>query len=63
MYSVKPDLHDEVTRVRGSLARTLKSIETLHSRGFYVEVATPLMTANFDQRFEIEAYFESRCRD
>lgn len=58
VYSLKPAIHDEITAVDGSLDRTLRNLEALHEKGFYVEVATPLMKSNFDERHEIERHFQ-----
>lgn len=60
IYGVRDDIHDSVTQRPGSLARTLRNIDHLRAAGYYVEVATPLMKANFDHRFEIEEYFAAR---
>lgn len=57
VYSVTPPIHDTVTGVPGSMDRTLRNLATLADRGYYVEVATPLMATNFDSRHEIEQHF------
>lgn len=58
VYSVTPPVHDEVTGVEGAMVRTLENLQRLHRNGFYVEVATPLLSLNFDRRYEIEDYFK-----
>jgi radical SAM protein with 4Fe4S-binding SPASM domain len=45
IYSVDPDLHDAVTRIRGSLARSLAGIERLRDAGVGVRINCPLMQA------------------
>ncbi len=57
VYSVNSPVHDEVTGVEGAMVRTLENLQYLHRKGFYVEVATPLMSLNFKSRHEIEDYF------
>lgn len=47
VYSSNPKVHDSVTTVKGSFDRTMENLLYLHSNGFYVEVATPLMLPNY----------------
>ena len=46
VYSSDQEVHDAITKRTGSFTRTLKNIEFLRTRRFYVEVATPLMKDN-----------------
>jgi AdoMet-dependent heme synthase len=48
IYSHKPEVHDGVTKIRGSLARSLSAIRLLRAYGLNVAIATPLMAQNFD---------------
>jgi radical SAM protein with 4Fe4S-binding SPASM domain len=48
IYSHKPEVHDGVTKVRGSLARSLSAIRLLRAYGLNVAIATSLMAQNFD---------------
>lgn len=47
VYSVDPATHDRVTQRPGSMERTLRNLQVLQDYGFYVEVATPLMSLNY----------------
>jgi AdoMet-dependent heme synthase len=46
IYSAEPEVHDAITKVRGSLARSLAAIRTLQEQGLHVKIACPLMTHN-----------------
>ena len=60
IYSINPKIHDDITRKDGSLAISLENIRRCKEKGIYVEVATPLMSLNFDDRNSIEEYFIQR---
>ncbi len=47
IYSHKAEVHDGITKVRGSLARSLSAIRRLRSYGLSVTIATPLLSGNF----------------
>ena len=44
IYSTRPDLHDQTTRLNGSFERSIKSIKRLRSAGIPVVIKTPLMS-------------------
>jgi AdoMet-dependent heme synthase len=46
VYSHRPAVHDAITKVRGSLQRTIRAIRFLRSRGLKVTVANVLMREN-----------------
>lgn len=46
VYSADPEIHDAITKVRGSFARSLKAIRFLKSQGLRVKIACPLMKQN-----------------
>lgn len=46
LYGVTPDVHDNVTQVKGSFEKTMKVIETMHDQGINVKVKTPVMNLN-----------------
>ena len=46
IYSVEPDIHDAVTKIPGSLARSLAAIERLVALGVGVKINCPLMRNN-----------------
>lgn len=51
VYSHRPEVHDAITKLPGSLARTIRAIRFLKSHGLKVSVSNVLMNGNFaDQR-------------
>ena len=46
IYSAEPEIHDAITKVRGSLERTLAAIRFLQAEGLRVKIACPLMKQN-----------------
>ena len=46
VYSAEPDVHDAITKVRGSFARSLEAIRFLKAQGVRVKIACPLMKQN-----------------
>ena len=46
LYSHRAEVHDEITKVRGSLQRTLAGIRVLRAEGLKVSVANVLMKSN-----------------
>jgi radical SAM protein with 4Fe4S-binding SPASM domain len=46
LYSADPAVHDAITRVPGSFARTLDAIRMLKARGILVKLSCPLMKQN-----------------
>jgi len=50
IYSSYSKVHDDITTLKGSFKRTMANLFLLKKRGYYVEVATPLMRKNFRTR-------------
>ncbi|MGH9529831.1 MAG: radical SAM/SPASM domain-containing protein [Terriglobales bacterium] len=46
VYSHRPEVHDAITKLPGSLKRTIKAIRFLKEQGLKVTIANVLMTAN-----------------
>lgn len=46
LYSHRAEVHDEITKVRGSLQRTLAGIRVLRAQGLKVSIANVLMKSN-----------------
>lgn len=46
VYSDEPAVHDAITKVSGSLQRSLAAIPLLHAQGIHVKLACPLMKQN-----------------
>jgi radical SAM protein with 4Fe4S-binding SPASM domain len=51
VYSHRPEVHDAITKLPGSLERTVRAIRFLKSQGLKVSISNVLMNGNFpDQR-------------
>ncbi|MCU1302102.1 MAG: Radical domain protein [Candidatus Sulfotelmatobacter sp.] len=48
IYSHRPEVHDAITKLPGSLRRSIKAIRFLRSQGLKVVMANVLMTQNMD---------------
>jgi radical SAM protein with 4Fe4S-binding SPASM domain len=46
IYSTEPEVHDAITKVRGSLVRSIAAIRFLQAQGLQLRIACPLMTRN-----------------
>jgi radical SAM protein with 4Fe4S-binding SPASM domain len=58
IYSVEPAVHDAVTRIPGSLARSLAGVERLRAAGIAVRLNCPLMRLNADGYRAVRALAE-----
>jgi AdoMet-dependent heme synthase len=58
IYSVDPAVHDEVTKVPGSLERSLAAIARLQEAGVGVKINCPLMRANVGGYRRVQALAE-----
>jgi AdoMet-dependent heme synthase len=47
IYSHRPEVHDAITKLPGSLARTIRAIRFLKSQGLKVSISNVLMSGNF----------------
>lgn len=59
LYSMNPEKHDFITKVKGSLARTKKSIEKLVAANIPVQISCPIMKANFEGYEKVIDYAKS----
>lgn len=48
LFSMNPEIHDKITAVRGSFAKTINNIEKLEKAGIQVSIATQVMEINKD---------------
>ncbi len=48
VYSHRPEVHDAITKLPGSLKRTIRAIRFLKSQGLKVTIANVLMAGNFE---------------
>src|SRR6202050_1137605 len=55
IYSAEPEVHDAITKVRGSLERTLAAIRFLQAEGLQVKIACPLMKQNLTAYRNVQA--------
>lgn len=46
LYSMVPEEHDAITRVRGSWKKTMAAIDACQTAGIHIRLATPLLKAN-----------------
>lgn len=55
IYSHREEVHDGITKVRGSLERSLRAIRFLRSEGLTTVIACPLMKENINDYPEVQA--------
>jgi AdoMet-dependent heme synthase len=55
IYSAEPEVHDAITKVRGSLERTLAAIRFLQAESLQVKIACPLMKQNLTAYRSVQA--------
>ena len=55
IYAARPELHDAITLVKGSLEKSLRSIRSLRAAGIPVIIKSPLMKTTAPHWREIEA--------
>jgi radical SAM protein with 4Fe4S-binding SPASM domain len=55
VYSHRPEVHDAITKLPGSLRRTIQAIEFLKSHGLKVLIADVLMTSNMQDYAGVQA--------
>lgn len=58
IYSADPAVHDAITKVPGSLERSLKAIRFLKAQGLQVKIACPLMKQNLTAYRSVQALAE-----
>lgn len=46
IYSARPEVHDAITRIPGSHARSLRALRRLHERGVVILIKSPVMSLN-----------------
>jgi radical SAM protein with 4Fe4S-binding SPASM domain len=55
IYSRRPEIHDAITKLPGSLKRSIEAIRFLKSQGLKVVIANVLMTANLGDHAGVQA--------
>lgn len=58
IYSTAPEVHDAITKVRGSLNRSIAAIRFLQAQGLHVKIACPLMKQNLSAYRGVHALAE-----
>jgi len=53
VYSHRPEVHEAITKLPGSLARTIRAIRFLKAQGLKVSIANVLMRGNFADQPEV----------
>lgn len=59
IYSMDPDKHDYITGVKGSFKKTINLINRLRNTSICIDIATPVLSYNFDCYKEILKYANS----
>jgi MoaA/NifB/PqqE/SkfB family radical SAM enzyme len=62
IYSHRPEVHDAITKVRGSLQRSIRAVRFLKSQGLRVILANVLMTENMQDYRGVRAHAEDGWR-
>jgi len=60
LYSLKPEIHDAITRTPGSQQRSLAAIERLRARGLKTTMRSVIMKKNLSGYKELVAFAEQR---
>jgi len=55
VYSHRPEIHDGITKVKGSLERTKNAIRFLRAQGLKITIANVMMTANLGDQEGVRA--------
>lgn len=58
IYSTEPEIHDAITKVPGSLQRSLAAIRFLQAQGLNVKIACPLMKQNLTAYRDVQSLAE-----
>lgn len=56
IYSMNPDVHDKITKCKGSLAKTMNGIEKLNNSGIPIQVNCPILSINKNYYEEVESW-------
>jgi radical SAM protein with 4Fe4S-binding SPASM domain len=63
LYSIRPEIHEAVTRRPGSHARTMEGVKLLRERGVPVTLKAPIMTLNDGEQVGVKAFADSLGAD
>lgn len=59
LYSMDPDIHDKITTIKGSHAKTKTALEKLIAADIPVQISCPSMKANKDSFVDVLSYAQS----
>ena len=59
LYSLKAEVHDGVTRVRGSFVKVMRALKELKKAGIRVKVKCPLLTVNYSEKKALTDFAKS----
>lgn len=59
LYSMNPEIHDQITTVKGSFEKTKSAIEKLYAANIPVQISCPVMKANKEGYDEVMKYAQS----
>ena len=63
LYSMNPEIHDFITTIKGSFAKTKTAIEKLVAANIPVQISCPVMKANYKGYADVLQYAQSlRCK-
>ena len=63
LYSMDPQIHDKITSMKGSHAKTIKSIEALVAADIPIQIACPTMKVNAKGYVDVLKYAQSiKCK-
>ncbi|HKQ62701.1 MAG TPA: radical SAM protein [Candidatus Polarisedimenticolaceae bacterium] len=62
IHGSKPEIHEALTRIKGSFSRTVKAVENLNEAGVKVNLKCPITKLNQQDLFEIKALAHSLGR-
>ena len=60
LYSMVPEEHDAITRIRGSWQKTMAAIDACQHAGIHIRLATPLLKANQNAYPALRKFAEER---
>lgn len=63
LYSMRPEVHDQITTIKGSFFKTKSAIEKLVAADIPVIISCPVMKANYREYKEVLAYgYSLKCK-
>lgn len=60
LYSMNPEVHDSITKVKGSFEKTMKGIVRMQAAGIPLQISCPIMQQNKDSFIEVVHWCQSQ---